>query len=201
MQAGPPPFYYAGPTTPHYPREGRVAPWIFAGGAVVVVALFMLLRTQSPRPPASIPVSQFMQDVRDGRVASVRIDADTLHGRYVAPMTGPGGVPVGRFRTHLPPGTTADFQFLDWLNRAGKGSATIEVGEERQNLLLSVLIPLVPWILIFGFVWFLVRRARPAQPGIQLVLSGPGRWVPDPPAVTPAMPGAVVPGQEPGARP
>jgi preprotein translocase subunit YajC len=38
--------------------------------------------------------------------------------------------------------------------------------ETSANLLVNVLLPLVPWFLIFAFIWFFVfRQLRRAQPG------------------------------------
>jgi hypothetical protein len=67
------------------------------------------------------------------------------------------------------------------------GLARLEV-EPANSLIINILLPLIPWILIFSFIWFFVRSSRKRHSRTQLVISGPGRWIPDPPAPQQAAP-------------
>jgi hypothetical protein len=66
----------------------------------------------------------------------------------------------------LPEGTTSGWQFTNWLlNNAGDAG----VGVRREDdFLPKFVMPLVPWLLVFLFIWFFVfrqlRRSMATQP-------------------------------------
>ena len=79
---------------------------------------------------------------------------------------------------------------LAWGSAKDVGYRLIE-GAERMgsnNLLLNILVPLIPWLLIFFFIWFFVfrvlRRAQttPAEPMRVIVVNPPGGQAPASPA-------------------
>src|SRR5207244_13248264 len=61
------------------------------------------------------------------------------------------------FRTTLPPNAVMDFRLLEHILDKAKDKAVVKV-ENNTNLVLQVLLPLIPWLLIFGFIWFFVFR-------------------------------------------
>ena len=84
----------------------------------------------------------------------MRLDADEITGEFSnAPATSNGNL---KFRTVLPQGVSSDFQFLNWLTQ-NRGIAKI-TATNNQNLFIQVILPFIPWLLIFGFIWFFVFR-------------------------------------------
>src|SRR5688572_6916809 len=109
--------------------------------------MFMLLNKGSSQY-ASIPLDEFVSRLKNDRVQTVTIENDKLLGQFrqPEPIGNQGGL-VQRFQVQLPTGTTQNWTFTQWLidNRQG---AEVRV-ENSPNLLLQVIIPLIPWFLIF----------------------------------------------------
>jgi ATP-dependent Zn protease len=123
-------------------------------GWVLFIALAMMLFfILNSKHKASTPVSlsEFSTELSKGNVSLVVVDSETLHGQYATAVKG-----VIAFRTEVPQGTTQNWPFMQWLLENRRG-AVIRV-DNNQNLLVNLLLPLVPWLLIFGFIWFFVFR-------------------------------------------
>jgi len=148
----------------------------------LAVLLFMLLNKTSNQY-TQIPVSEFESRLVEDKVRKVVVQGDELTGEFRNAETIPSVTGnVTKYRVVYPSGTFANGgpQFR-WI-MDHKASAVVEA-ENNQNLLINILVPLIPWLLIFGFIWFLVTRSlRGACRAQHVVLTGPGRWVPDPPA-------------------
>lgn len=134
----------------------------------VVIALVVLLMMGSClflfayRPPngsPQIPLSEFRRVLLANGVANVSIDGDSLSGTFKVStpiMEAAGPVSVTRFETQLPSGT-CNWQFVQWLLE-NAGTARVDVSVSN-NFLMQMVVPLIPWILIFGFVVFFLRRS------------------------------------------
>jgi ATP-dependent Zn protease len=137
------------------------------GGIVcVVVVLFLFVVLQSkpsvPRGP-EIPLSVFRTELQNDNIAEIVIDGDLLRGRFVKPaQVGTPAATATTFRVELPSGTSQNWNFVSWLLASGS-TATIRV-ENNQNLLINLLLPLVPWLMIFVFIWFFVFRQLRKHP-------------------------------------
>jgi ATP-dependent Zn protease len=130
------------------------------------VTLFLLLN-KNERRHSQMALSDFRDQLFAGNVAWVTVGNDGLYGELEQALPH-ADTTVQAFRVELPPGTTANWNFTLWLleNRNG---ATIDVNNSN-SLLMSILVPLIPWLLIFGFIWFFVFRQlrnagqRPKEP-------------------------------------
>ncbi|HEX4055534.1 MAG TPA: ATP-dependent metallopeptidase FtsH/Yme1/Tma family protein [Tepidisphaeraceae bacterium] len=98
-----------------------------------------------------IPLSEFRAQLQAQKISAVNIDADELSGT----MTTQAGATVA-FRTRLPAGTSSNWAFTQWLLDHA-GPAKIEV-KNGPSTLMNILVPILPWLLIFGFIWFFVFR-------------------------------------------
>jgi ATP-dependent Zn protease len=138
-------------------------------------------------------------------VAVVTVETDRLLGEFRQDeMTGDRGERVRRFQVQLPAGTTQNWTFMQWL-LDNRQNAMVRV-ENGPNWLLQVIIPLIPWVLIFGFIWFFVfrglRKAQGIDPNaprpVYLVPPPPGQPMPPPPppvaTVAPPAPSKPAPG-------
>lgn len=175
------PLSYPSPPLTSPKRSGR-GKWIgWTLFVVVALVLFMLLSKQDTRY-ARISFTDFTNHLQAGRVAWVSINVDEATGQFTSPQWVRGGRQHLYFQAQLPHSASHDWAFTEWLTKNSNGA---DVRFQSSNsLIINILLPLIPWLLIFAFVWFLVLRAlRKAQEtrAPQLVITGPGRWVPDEP--------------------
>jgi preprotein translocase subunit YajC len=184
------PLNYAGPNPyPPSPAPARgrgLIGWVLF--LAFAVMLFMLLRNQG-RTFTTIPYNEFNDRLKPidspgtqpDRIEWLRLEGDTLFGKFVKTEDIPERGPVTYFRVGLPQGMGSDYRFFhEIVERVGLARFEVEPG---NNLVINILLPLVPWLLIFGFVWFFILRPlRQRSSNRQLIISGPGRWIPDPPA-------------------
>lgn len=73
------------------------------------------------------------------------------------------------FSVTLPQGVTESWAFVQWvLDNRRDAQVTVD---NNSSLLVNILVPLIPWLLIFGFIWFFVfrvlRRVQIQQPAPQ----------------------------------
>ncbi|HEX8521641.1 MAG TPA: ATP-dependent zinc metalloprotease FtsH [Tepidisphaeraceae bacterium] len=140
----------------------------------LAVLLFMLLN-KSTNTHYSIPVSDFESRLVEDRVKKISVQNDDITGEFRNPETIPGAPnPVTRFKVTYPAGTFGNGgpQFR-WIMENRK---TAEVqAENNQNLLINILVPLIPWLLIFGFIWFFVFRQLRNSAGAGGMLGNFGR--------------------------
>jgi ATP-dependent Zn protease len=155
--------------------------------AALCIALFFLL-SNSHSDQTRIPFSTFREQLLAANVTQVEIDGDTLRGHFQKPVT-LNTLAVTQFKTDLPPGVAAQWSFVDWLTANAHG-ATVNA-ENSQSLLLSIVVPLIPWLLIFGFIWFFVFR--------QLRKNNQSRLTPAPVYLVQPPDGTVPPPTLPGA--
>ena len=184
MSASPP-----SPRTPvidyAHPAQRAGAPWksllgwvLFIGLAVM---LFLLMNNRQVRTAWSeIPLSEVRSRLLGGEVAEVIIEADEIRGRFTGPknIRSISATGVVQFRSGLPNDMGSNWSFVNWVLENSRG-AVVRV-ESRDNPLMNILLPLVPWLLIFAFIWFFVFRqlrrsaAQPAQqPPIPVVIVNP----------------------------
>ncbi len=123
--------------------------WVLFIGLAVMLFL-MLNHNRSSYEP--LPLSDFRQLLQEQSVLKVTVENDALYGQLVPNNR----TKIVNFRTDLPQGTTSSWAFTHWL-LDNRGGALVEAHNDT-NLVLRILLPLVPWLLIFGFIWFLVIR-------------------------------------------
>ncbi|HEY2589502.1 MAG TPA: ATP-dependent metallopeptidase FtsH/Yme1/Tma family protein [Tepidisphaeraceae bacterium] len=133
-------------------RRGFLGWLIFLG---VAALLFVWLKQANPGSPA-IPLSDFYQQFNVGNVAVVYVADDAVAGHLAKPVT-IGGQIVYQFRAYLPPGTGSNWAFTQFLlEKSSPG--TVIAAEPVNNVLNNVILPFIPWLLIFFFIWFFVFR-------------------------------------------
>ena len=128
---------------------------------IAIAALLLLSLSPSTTRYASISLDEFATRLLQDRVRLVVVQSDRLVGEFGTAETmadAPGGAAqrVERFQVALPPGATQDWRLTQWLLENRRG-ATIHA-DASPHWLFQVIIPLIPWLLIFGFIWFFVFR-------------------------------------------
>src|SRR5690348_6539677 len=129
-------------------RFGRgVFGWVLF--ILLAIMLFVLVQGKN-RQSHTIPIGDFWTLLVADQVQTVTIEGDELVGDFKADQQVPNVGKVKSFRSQIPTGNSNDWRFTrDILDH--KGTAAVNV-ENSQNLILQVLIPLIPWLLIFGFI-------------------------------------------------
>jgi len=156
------------PSGPRRPNGGNVkvsrnlVSWmLLLGLAMLLVGLL----SQAIQEAKEVTISAFDAQLKDGKVKNLIIREDgVIEATLKEPMVGDPTTPQ-RIKV-LYPKEAIDKQFLDEVVAAVKsGGGTVEY--QKPNQFMVLLIQLLPWLLIFGFIWFfLIRQVRNA--------SGPG---------------------------
>jgi ATP-dependent Zn protease len=146
-----------------YASPGMLPPKRFARGLVGwglfigLAIMFVLLMRRTPSASAS-PASfdQFYSDIESGNVQNVTISDDDVI--YLArPLPGYSMALVSRVK--LPQGMGHDWNFIHWIADSHNHNPGPKVSfETSNNLVVNLLLPLIPWLLIFFFIWFFVFR-------------------------------------------
>jgi len=121
---------------------------------------------EPPEPVAGIPYSLFKEQLRNDRVAEVTMQGEDLTGRFrqavnleenqVLEPGFKGEQSFERFQTVLPPIEDPDLLPLLQEHEVQVRAKPVEDG----NLLSTLLINLLPWVLIIGVWVYLMRRMR-----------------------------------------
>jgi ATP-dependent Zn protease len=120
----------------------------------LAIMLFMLLN-KGRSQHATISLGEFNRLLKDDRVAYVDVGKDNLYGEFKRAETIRNQA-IEKFHVPLPEGTTSSWQFTNWLlNNAGDAGVGVQ---REQNVAAEILVPLIPWLLIFLVIWFFVFR-------------------------------------------
>jgi cell division protease FtsH len=129
--------------------------WFLFGTLCIV--LFILLNRSRPAH-SEVTLGDFRTELLANNVKNVTLEGDELRGEFVNPVQYPGrtGGGVRKFRATVPPGALSQ-ELLVWI--LANAPPRTEIGAENsQNLLMTILVPLIPWLLIFGLIWFFIFR-------------------------------------------
>jgi ATP-dependent Zn protease len=134
---------------------------------VVLAAVLLSLKDRHPSKFEKIPLSSFYTMMNDGFVARLRIQGNEVFGTLAGPELISGQL-IREFRTVLPSGAVSDWRFTQWLLEHSNNTV-VEV-EQENGLLANFVLPLIPWLLIFLFLWFFAFRKRrsSAAPSVPL---------------------------------
>jgi ATP-dependent Zn protease len=172
------------------------------GLLVFLVVGFVFLTAQTrPAGEVVVPLSFFDAELAADNVKWVDVEKDQLAGELRGARSVRGETVVA-FRAPLPAGTTSHWSFAQWLLE-NRRNATVGVTNRDGSTMWNVLIPLIPWVVIFGFIWiFVFRQLRKTstkepevvrvfvvnQPGDAAQPSAPTPQSPSPSSSLPAAP-------------
>ena len=143
---------------PPQPDSQRWAPWTRAALVLAGVLLLSSLLTDfGPGPPRQeIAYSRFKEFVTRDQVAEVRLRGHLAEGTLKAEQPiGPEGAAARHFETRVP--DFGDDGLLPLLEDHG---VTVEVGEDPATSgWMPILLALLPWIILFGFFYWIYRRS------------------------------------------
>jgi len=157
----PPPLEYATPVAAPPRKFLRRFAWVLAIGLVIVFFMLMRQPRSSTGNTPTVTLGQFTLAVNAGDLFSADVgDSDVEFSLNSKRNSGNLllNSASGRYRVDLPSGTGNDWKFLQWLTDAHNGGYASVTLSHGQNLVENLLLPLVPWLLIFGFIWFTMYR-------------------------------------------
>jgi ATP-dependent Zn protease len=120
---------------------------------------------KSSRSAQAVSFGQFRSDLLAGNVRGVVISSDELEytaysgTRTSASSLSPARYPSTNNRVQLPQDMGKDWRFIQWISEEHSNVLTDIQFTIDQNLVINLLLPLIPWLLIFGFIYFFVFRA------------------------------------------
>jgi len=146
--------------------------WFLFGA--LCVALFVLLSNQG-RSASQVDLGVVLNEIESGNVAKLVIsDSGELKGEFATPVTvGNGQQKVTHFRSTIPSGPAVT-PIIERVLQHRDPKLSLKA-ESDQNLLLNVLIPFIPWLLVFGFIYFFVFRQLRNSAGAGGMLGNFGR--------------------------
>ncbi len=149
-------------------RFGRgVFGWVLFIGLVIML---LVLLQQNRGQYRAVSWTDFQTQLTEGKVKTLTVEGDDITGEYVSPQA---GTDFKFFKLSAPTGGSSQW-LLPWLLDKGGKQTEIKV-ENNGNLLINLLLPLIPWLLIFGFIWFFVFRQLRNSAGAGGMLGNFGR--------------------------
>ncbi len=141
------------PGAPGFRPSRNLISWLVLMGTAMVLLIFLQQSSQSSKP---VPISEFLKYVEDQQVTAlvIRSTEGKLEGERKPNATDPPGVRAVYF-TVAYPSAAIDHAFIQQM-REKLPDAKIE--EKQQSLYLPILMSFLPWLLVFGFIWFFIFR-------------------------------------------
>ncbi|NNC73504.1 MAG: ATP-dependent metallopeptidase FtsH/Yme1/Tma family protein [Sphingomonadaceae bacterium] len=133
------------------PRENGPNPWvksllIWAGILFALVLFVTMFGNSSEAADETLSYSEFLDRVEESQVAQVEINQGFIDGTLTDQST---------FRTDLPPGVAIPVEAMRENNVSIQGRP-----EERAGIWTYILVNLLPFILIFGIAFFVIRQMQ-----------------------------------------
>ena len=153
-------------TTP--PARGmRFAPGVFGWVLFIAVAIVLFLYLSGQRPAfQEVSIDVFYAKLEDNEVSQLRIVGDEINGEFTKPYVpddSTNKAKIDKFRVSFPIMMTSDQAWLRGIqyNAAGEKRLVKISNENQNNLLMNVLIPFIPWVIVFIVIWFIfIRQLR-----------------------------------------
>ena len=140
---------------------------------VFAVMLFIFFNNKG-RGSVNVDISELKQQFANKNVEVVTLDGDILRGKFRKAVSASGIDKVEMFRTEAPTGSQP-WDVCKWALDSGAEGATSVKVENNGTFVSTILVSLIPWILIFGVVWFFVIRQLRSGSGAGGMLGNFGR--------------------------
>lgn len=140
------------PVPPNAKFSRNVVSWlILLGVAMVLVGLL----NDSMAAPKEISISEFRKLVANKQISKIIIHEDgSIDGLKTGPVAGAAPDALPSFKVVFPR-QAIDSEFLAKLN---EDLPKTDISYQKPNQFLIALLSMLPWILIFGFIWFFIFR-------------------------------------------
>ncbi len=146
--------------------------FLFIGLAVMLV--FVL--NSKNKSAQDVTMSELETQANAGNVAEMTIDGETIRGKFRNAIQVNNLANVTSYRCEVPAMQVSSPWYMQWVqDLARKSGNAVLKAENNQSLVLNVLVPVIPWLLIFGFIWFFVFRQLRNSAGAGGMLGNFGR--------------------------
>ena len=136
------------------PREGRtLARWLLIAVGVTLVFYGMTRGGSTAAEPNAISYTRAFELVLEGKVASVVLRGEELIGKLKEPAAVEGAT-LREFRSRVP---SQDEELVRAMREKG---VDVRIEEAETNRFVPFLLGVLPWLLIFGFWYWMSRQAR-----------------------------------------
>ena len=137
--------------------------WVLFIGLAIM--LFVLVQQQR-NVRDEVPLSEFWNEFTEKKnVKNLKVETDELTGELIKPRPNSTAGETALFRTEIPAGFSSDWKFASDLLSNNRGGAEVKF-VNNQNIWINLLLPLIPWLLIFAIIYFFIfRQLRNAGSG------------------------------------
>ncbi|MCS7032457.1 MAG: ATP-dependent zinc metalloprotease FtsH, partial [Phycisphaerae bacterium] len=138
--------------------------------------LFVLVQQQR-NAADELSLSEFQAELtaEPSNVRDVVIEGDTISGNLNNPRKDAKVPNQTLYKVVIPTGASTDWQFMQWLLEL-RGTRPIDIKvQNNQNLWINLLLPLIPWLLIFAIIYFFIFRQLRNSAGAGGMLGNFGR--------------------------
>jgi cell division protease FtsH len=119
--------------------------WI--ASLIIIILLWNMMTNVSESKVEKLPFSAFMNNVKEGRIITAKIDGNEVRGEQVNTSG------KTKYKTHIP------IDYPDFIKILLKNSVKIEVEALNKNEWLSYIFPLAP-IIILVVIWVMLMRQQ-----------------------------------------
>ena len=117
-----------------------------------LMLVMMVMNNMTGR--TKLTMDQFKHELEANNIEKVVIQSDRITGTLKEVTGHESGKGEKQFEVEWPPGAM-DSQFTNYVLRECDGEVTFD---SSTGVLFQLLINIVPWILVFAFIWFFVFR-------------------------------------------
>jgi cell division protease FtsH len=152
------------PLPPQQPRpfDWRLLLWI----AMVMLISFWVFNQQRGGPVTTLAYSQFKQDIRQDKVASITVKGQQIHGQFKEQKPPQGKpAPPQAFQTVMP--SINDPELMPLLE---KHDVKIVAQTTELSWWLQLLVGMLPWLLLIGLIFYSSKKMQERMGG----MNGPG---------------------------
>lgn len=161
---------------PQLPRPGKPRmsrPLMGYLGMGLVILMVLMIVTQSMPPTHEITIDEFWKQAKLGNFSEVTISEESIKGKYKAGVQGgPANQTSRDFLVKY--NTIGEFNKVESQLREICPNTKIKYQASQQPF-INMLLSFIPWLLIFGFVWFVLFRQLRSSAGGAGMLGNFGR--------------------------
>ena len=162
------------PGTPGGPGGMKVGRGVLGWVLFICLAVMLIvLLQQSRNSQHELTWNEFLPALQAGNVQTLVIEGDELTGKLVKPISSQRA--FTDYRVTLPVGMSSDPALLFKLTDTAGLNATAISANNNSNLALQLLVPFVPWLIIFVFIYFFVFKPIRNNSGAGGMLGNFGR--------------------------
>src|SRR5258706_15064508 len=147
--------------------------WVLFIGLAVM--LFIVLQSNK-KSASEVSIRELDTQADNQNIAELVVDNEVVRGKFVKPVQVANNPNATQFRWEVRAAQVTSSWYMDWVQKLSHKSNNASLrAENNANLVVNLLLPLIPWLLIFAFIWFFVFRQLRNSAGAGGMLGNFGR--------------------------